>query len=181
IAPSIAYTQSGQETILPHAFRMMTLQDPNTDAWNMDTGASSLLNEFVNCLSDIFKTGNSILPTHHRPLHHNNLLITLNIVKKLIYVRQFVRDNYCTIEFDTFSFSIKDFMTRRVLLQCDSTRDLYPVMKPFPIPQAFLTSQHTWHQRLGHPGSKVLRTDIAKISRKRSKPDKHGHGKGKSA
>ncbi|GJR42616.1 hypothetical protein Tco_1310719 [Tanacetum coccineum] len=30
-----------------------------------------------------------------------------------------------------------------------------------------------------HPLDNVIGTDIAKISRKRSKPDKHGHGKGK--
>ncbi|GKE86242.1 ribonuclease H-like domain-containing protein [Tanacetum coccineum] len=30
-------------------------------------------------------------------------------------------------------------------------------MKPSTIPHAFLTNQYTWHQRLGHPGSKVLR------------------------
>ncbi|GJY86977.1 hypothetical protein Tco_0501003 [Tanacetum coccineum] len=55
-----------------------------------------------------------------------------------------------------YSFSIKDFMTRMMLLRCDSTGDLYPVRKPSPLPHAFLISQHTWHQRLGHPGSEVL-------------------------
>ncbi|GJX38894.1 ribonuclease H-like domain-containing protein [Tanacetum coccineum] len=50
-----------------------------------------------------------------------------------------------------------DFMTRRVLLRCDSTRDLYPVTAPSLIPQVFLVSQHTWHQRLRHPRSDVLR------------------------
>ncbi|GJU43198.1 ribonuclease H-like domain-containing protein [Tanacetum coccineum] len=69
----------------------------------------------------------------------------------------FVRDNNCTIEFDAYGFSIKDFMTRRVLLRCDSTGDLYPVTHPSPIPHAFLVSQHTWHKRLGHPGGDVLR------------------------
>ncbi|GKC99358.1 ribonuclease H-like domain-containing protein [Tanacetum coccineum] len=49
-----------------------------------------------------------------------------------------------------------DFMTRRVLLRCDNTGDLYPVTAPSPIPSAFLASQHTWHQRLGRPGSEVL-------------------------
>ncbi|GKD02727.1 hypothetical protein Tco_1177701 [Tanacetum coccineum] len=44
-----------------------------------------------------------------------------------------------------------DFMTRRVLLRCDITEDIYSVRKPSPIPHAFLTSQYTWHQRLGHP------------------------------
>ncbi|GJY05766.1 ribonuclease H-like domain-containing protein [Tanacetum coccineum] len=51
----------------------------------------------------------------------------------------------------------QDFMTRRVLLRCDSTGDLYPVMAHSPISHVFLVSQHTWHQRLGHPGSDVLR------------------------
>ncbi|GJU18670.1 ribonuclease H-like domain-containing protein [Tanacetum coccineum] len=52
--------------------------------------------------------------------------------------------------------TVSDFITRRVLLRCDSTRDLYPVTVPFPIPHAFLVSQHTCHQCLGHPGSDVL-------------------------
>nr|GEX73909.1 ribonuclease H-like domain-containing protein [Tanacetum cinerariifolium] len=38
-----------------------------------------------------------------------------------------------------------------------STGDLYPVASPFSVPQAFLVSSHTWHQRLGHPRSDVLR------------------------
>nr|GEY70422.1 ribonuclease H-like domain-containing protein [Tanacetum cinerariifolium] len=40
--------------------------------------------------------------------------------------------------------------------RCDSTGDFYPVMKPSTIPHAFLTNQHTWHQRLGYLGSGVL-------------------------
>ncbi|GJT11529.1 ribonuclease H-like domain-containing protein [Tanacetum coccineum] len=60
------------------------------------------------------------------------------------------------VEFDAFGFLVKDHMTRRVLLRCNSTGDLYPVMKPSPIPHAFLVIQYMWHQRLGHPGSEVL-------------------------
>ncbi|GJS78895.1 ribonuclease H-like domain-containing protein [Tanacetum coccineum] len=71
-------------------------------------------------------------------------------------VRQFVRDNNCTVEFDAFGFFVKDFMTRRVLLRCDSTGDLYPVTHLSPIPHAFLVSRHTWHQRLGYPRGEVL-------------------------
>ncbi|GJV82826.1 ribonuclease H-like domain-containing protein [Tanacetum coccineum] len=55
------------------------------------------------------------------------------------------------------AIDLEDFITRRVLLRCDSTGELYPVTKPSTIPHAFLTSQYTWHQRLGHPGSEVLR------------------------
>nr|GEU40046.1 ribonuclease H-like domain-containing protein [Tanacetum cinerariifolium] len=49
-------------------------------------------------------------------------------------------DNNCTIEFDAFGFFVKDFLTCRVLLRCDSTSDLYPVTAPSSIPHAFLTS-----------------------------------------
>ncbi|GJR79247.1 ribonuclease H-like domain-containing protein [Tanacetum coccineum] len=73
---------------------------------------------------------------------------------------QFVRDNNCTVEFDEFGFSVKDFGTRQILLRCDSTGDLYPVTNP-TTPQAFLVSQHTWHQRLGHPRSDVLRSLVS--------------------
>nr|GFA26490.1 ribonuclease H-like domain-containing protein [Tanacetum cinerariifolium] len=70
------------------------------------------------------------------------------------------------------SLSPNDFMTRRVLLRCDSTGDLYPVTAPSPIPHAFLVSQHTWHQRLGHQGSDVLRRLVSNnvISCNKEKP-----------
>nr|GEZ82697.1 ribonuclease H-like domain-containing protein [Tanacetum cinerariifolium] len=76
----------------------------------------------------------------------------------------FLRDNSCTVEFDPFGFSVKDFITRRVLLRCVITGDLYPVMKPSTIPHAFLTNQYTWYQRLRHPGSKVLRRLVSSDS-----------------
>nr|GEV21538.1 ribonuclease H-like domain-containing protein [Tanacetum cinerariifolium] len=161
---------TGQATTIPYAFSTETLRDPNNGAWNMDTGASSHLNSSSACLSNVFNTclyssvsvgdghpipvtnsGHSILPTPNGSHHLGNVLITPSIVKNLIFVRQFVRDNNCTIEFDAFGFSVKDFTTRRVLLRCDGTGDLYPVTSPFLVPQAYLVSQHTWHQRLGHP------------------------------
>nr|GFD31257.1 ribonuclease H-like domain-containing protein [Tanacetum cinerariifolium] len=63
-------------------------------------------------------------------------------------------------------------MTRRVLLRCDSTGDLYPVIAPSLILHAFLVSQHTWHQRLGHPGSDVFRRLVSNnvISCNKEKP-----------
>nr|GEV02945.1 ribonuclease H-like domain-containing protein [Tanacetum cinerariifolium] len=180
---------SGQATVMSYAFTTGTLHDPASGAWNFDTGASFHLNNSVNSLSEILRmylsvsvgdghsirvtnTGHSILPTPTRSLHLNNVFITSHIVKNLIYVRQFVRGNNCTIEFDAFGFSVKDFLTRRVLLQCDSTGDLYPVTAPSPIPHVFLVSQHTWHQRLGHPGGKLLRRLISSnfISCNKEKP-----------
>nr|GEX07090.1 hypothetical protein [Tanacetum cinerariifolium] len=169
----------------------MTFQDHTTGACNMDTGASSHLNSSVTSLNivsntcmypsisvgddhsiPVTNTGHSIFPNPTKSLHLNNVLITPHIVKNLIFVRQFVHDNNCTIEFDAFCFSVKDFLTRRVLLRCDSTEDLYPVTTPSSIPHAFLISQHTWHQRLGHPGGEVLRRLVSSnfISYNKEKP-----------
>ncbi|GJW54145.1 ribonuclease H-like domain-containing protein [Tanacetum coccineum] len=153
----------GQATWLPQAFTTGTLYDPTTGAWNMDTCASSHLNNSITSLITILNsymystvsvgdgysipvtnTGHSILSTPLKSLRLNNVLITPHI----------------------------DFMTRWVLLRCDSTGDLYPVTAPSPIPSAFLISQQTWHQRLGHPGSKVLRCLVSNkvISCNKEKP-----------
>nr|GEY64667.1 ribonuclease H-like domain-containing protein [Tanacetum cinerariifolium] len=147
----------------------------------MNTGASSYLNFSASNLSTVFykrlfpsvhvgdgksisvtNTGHSIVPSHHRPLHLHNVLVTPNIIKNIISVRQFTRDNNCTIEFDTFSFFVNDYLTRHILLRCDSSGDLYPVTKPSTSPIAFLsTSASAWHQRLGHPGDQVLRSLVS--------------------
>nr|GFA16921.1 ribonuclease H-like domain-containing protein [Tanacetum cinerariifolium] len=74
-------------------------------------------------------------------------------------VKEFTRDNNYTIEFDAFGFSVKDFLTRHILLRCDSSGDLYPVTKSSTLLAAFVsTSSTTWHQRLGHPKDEVLRS-----------------------
>ncbi|GJV66894.1 ribonuclease H-like domain-containing protein [Tanacetum coccineum] len=167
-----------QPTSLASAFSTMTLSDPT---WNMDTSASSHLNSSASNLSTIFNkrlfpsvhvgdgnsipvtnTRHSIIPFIHRPLHLHNVLVTPNIIKNLIFVRQFTKDNNCTIEFDAFGFSVKDFLTRHILFRCDNSGDLYPVTKPSTISAAFVsTSSSTWHQRLGHPGNEVFSTWMA--------------------
>ncbi|GJX43593.1 ribonuclease H-like domain-containing protein [Tanacetum coccineum] len=177
LGPAPAISPS-QPTSLPSAFSTMTLSDPT---WNMDTGASSHLNSNASNLSTIFSrclfpsvhvgdgnsipvtnTGHSIIPSIHRSLHLHNVLVAPYIIKNLISVHQFTRDNNCTIEFDAFGFFVKDFLTHHILLRCDSSGDLYPVTKPSTIPTAFVsTSSSTWHQRLGHRGDEVLRSLVS--------------------
>nr|GEV80611.1 ribonuclease H-like domain-containing protein [Tanacetum cinerariifolium] len=140
---------SSQATLLSNAFNTITLQYPTSGNWNIDTVGDR---HFILVSNSV----HSVLSTPFWPLRLNNVLITPNIVKNLIYVRHFVCDNSCTVEFDPFGFFVKDFITRRVLLRCDSTGDLYPITKPSTIPHAFLTRQYTWHQRIGHPESEVL-------------------------
>ncbi|GJS54823.1 ribonuclease H-like domain-containing protein [Tanacetum coccineum] len=94
--------------------------DPAPGNWNMDTAATSHLNDSVNNLSDIF---NSSIYSSVAVGDGNSIPVTNS-------------------EFDPFVFSVKDFQTHRLLLCCDSTGPLYPVTKPSPIPQVYLTS-HT--------------------------------------
>ncbi|XP_071729189.1 uncharacterized protein [Rutidosis leptorrhynchoides] len=136
---------NGQETVLPQAFNTATLQDFRNAGWHMDTGASAHLSSSLNCLNTIFNyfnfpsvavgdgnsipvinTGHSVLPNVHRPLYLSNVLVNPNIVKNLIFVRRFARDNKVSVCFDEFGFCVKDYMTNRQLLRCDSTGDLYP-------------------------------------------------------
>lgn len=52
---------------------------------------------------------------------------------------------------------MKDFRTHQVLLRCDSSGDLYPSFeKPKSATALLACSPMLWHQRLGHPGSRVL-------------------------
>ncbi|GKE29015.1 ribonuclease H-like domain-containing protein, partial [Tanacetum coccineum] len=166
-----------QATSLPQAFNAMTVQDYGDSGWYMDTGATSHLASDTGKLTTIsnnsnissilvgngnsipvINSGHSMLPNPNRPLHLHNLLVTPSIIKNLISVRQFTRDNACSIEFDPFGFSVKDLWTRHLLLRCNSTGDLYPVLPSTSSPTALLsTNQSTWHQRLGHPGNEVFR------------------------
>ncbi|GJS89067.1 ribonuclease H-like domain-containing protein [Tanacetum coccineum] len=131
---------SGQDTLLPNAFNNTTLQEPTSGNWNMDTGASSHLNDSVHCFSDILNmciypsvavgdgrfipitnSGHSVLSTPFRPLRLNNVLITPNIVKNLISVRQFVRDNSLQYSgHQRLGFHGSDFIVLRRLVSSDS-------------------------------------------------------------
>ncbi|GKB42630.1 hypothetical protein Tco_0887572 [Tanacetum coccineum] len=170
-APAMSPTPVSHTLALPYAFHTMTLQNPN---WNMDTGASShlanntgILTSFSN--SSIYPyvfvgnghsipvthTGHSFLNTSSKPLHLNHILVTPHIIKNLISVRQFTRDNDVSIEFDAYGFSVKDYQTGRLLLRCDSTGDLYPVTQQpsSQTPVVLLSFSSILHGTcsLGHP------------------------------
>nr|GEW29780.1 ribonuclease H-like domain-containing protein [Tanacetum cinerariifolium] len=87
--------------------------------------------------------------------------ISLNALSGVSYFQtmRLTRYNNCTIEFNACGFSVKDFLTRHILIRCDSSDDLYPVTKSSTLSAAFVsTSSTTWHQRLGHIRDEVLRS-----------------------
>ncbi|KAL4588677.1 hypothetical protein LXL04_001570 [Taraxacum kok-saghyz] len=176
--PQSAPPQNTELTSLPEMFNTMSLNDPGQSEWFMDTGATSHLHSDAGILKSVSdnnsnfassvlvgdgssmpvtKMGHTTLPhtNPYRTLQLRNVLITPAVIKNLISVRRFVRENMCTIEFDSFGFSVKDFLTRQVLMRCDSSGDLYPVTTPTP--QAFVIGPTLWHQRLGHPGHHVFK------------------------
>jgi len=108
----------------------------------------------------VIGSGHASLPNS---LTLNNVLHAPKLIKNLVYVRKFTIDNDVSVEFDPFSFSVKDFQTGTLLMRCSSSGDLYPIptsqqkaATPSP-PSAFAASStELWHCRLGHPGAPVL-------------------------
>jgi hypothetical protein len=71
--------------------------------------------------------------------------------------------NWCSMKFDPFGLSVKDFSTQNVITRCNSSGPLYtmrlpshPPSSPVSAPSALVASASTWHRRLGHPGVDVL-------------------------
>jgi hypothetical protein len=58
------------------------------------------------------------------PLYLQDVLVSPGIVKNLISVRKFTRDNFVSIEFDPYGFSVKDLATKTLLLRSNSDGDL---------------------------------------------------------
>lgn len=161
------------------AFNTMTLteQSPN---WYMDFGATSHLDSSSGNLHSVTKlnignsvvvgngssipinsSGKAFLSSNTRTLNLNNVLITPDIVKNLISVRRFTKDNWCSIEFDPFGFSVKDLQSRKTILRSDSSGDLYSVLASLKPQQhtALVTKSPTlWHKRLAHANPDSLKS-----------------------
>ncbi|GJZ96163.1 butyrate--CoA ligase AAE11, peroxisomal-like protein, partial [Tanacetum coccineum] len=95
----------------------------------------------------------------HRGAFLSTISAILEAIKNLVSVQKFTTDSKCSIDFDPYALTIRDYHTRQTLLRCDSTGDLYPlhvVASAF----ALLTNNHSplWHQRLGHPGDAIIQT-----------------------
>jgi hypothetical protein len=65
--------------------------------------------------------GSTTIPYVGKSLSLNNDMISPGLIKNQIFVPTFTRDNWVSVEFDPFGFSIKDLQTKTILLQCHST------------------------------------------------------------
>lgn len=116
----------------------------------------------------IIATGYSQLSSSSRPLSLNKVLVAPQIIKNLVSVRKFTKDNWCSVDFDPLGFSVKDLLTGTTLLRSNSLGDLYPFpasQKSQPSHSAFLAaSQNTWHKRLAHTNKDSIRSIITSNS-----------------
>ena len=83
--------------------------------------------------------GTSTLSAANTTFHLNNVLVAPTLVRNLLSVRQFTRDNLCSIEFDALVFFVKDLQMGRVILRCNSGGDLYTIT-PMPPPTCSLAT-----------------------------------------
>ena len=164
------------------AFNTMSLTEPSAN-WYMDSGASSHLASTAGNLQSVFKlntgnsvvvgngstipiqySGNTLISSDTRPLALKNVLVAPKIVKNLISVRKFTKDNWCTVEFDPFGFTVKDLQSRKTLLRSDSSGDLYPIPPDLPTHHhsAFIAEPPSlWHKRLAHANNETLKSLVS--------------------
>jgi len=83
-------------------------------------------------------------------------MVSPQLIKNLIYVRQFTIDNNCSVEFDPTGCSVKDLLSRNVIVRCNSSGPLYPLRLPAVQSLVAATESSLWHRRLGHPGHEAL-------------------------
>jgi transposase InsO family protein len=112
----------------------------------------------------ILHIGHSSINTVDRPLVLRNILHVPEIAKHLLSVHKFCLDNKVFFEFHPWHFSIKDPISRKMLLDGRCEGGLYS-LKPSDVAdlkQALLSrlspSRAQWHARLGHPSPQVVQS-----------------------
>jgi hypothetical protein len=152
--------------------------------WIFDSGASSHMSSLSNMLSNfsstpfssiilgngssipIYYTGQSSIPTPTKSLLLRDVLIAPELIKNLISIQQFTRDNLVSIEFDPFGLSVKDYLTKVEIARFNSSGELYtlhgaPAADP---PTSVAASVDLWHHHLGHPHTAALSFMLSEFS-----------------
>jgi hypothetical protein len=171
-APPMAAQGGWDQAGLIAALNQMSLQ--GSSPWVLDTGATAHMSSSDGILLShlpppsfgitvgngttipITCRGTSILSSPTSTYRLNNVLVAPALVRNLLSVRQFTRDNSCSIEFDAYGFSVKDKQTGHVTLRCSSGGDLYTYPSTTTPSCSLATTSSLWHHRLGHPGPSSL-------------------------
>jgi histone deacetylase 1/2 len=116
----------------------------------------------------ITHSGSLTLPFPKRNFQVQDPLCVPSINQNLISVHHFTKHNNVFLEFHPSCFFVKDQRTREILLQGPCENGVYPLPHPrASTPIAMVherTSINGWHQRLGHPSSKVVARMITSFS-----------------
>jgi hypothetical protein len=116
--------------------------------------------------------GDSVLPG---PFYLNNILLAPDMVESLLSVHLFSTDNWCSMKFNLFGLSVKDLITKNVIVRSNSTSPLYMMRLPRSLTPSSsdvaalaavlhalsVVAPTTWHCRLDHPGP----DDLSSLSR----------------
>jgi hypothetical protein len=169
---------SWDQQSLANSFSTMSIVHPAVIDWVVDFGASNHTTSDVSNLtyirpvhindpSSIIVRNGSSFPvtlvgdtTIPGSFYFNNVLVTPDIIQNLLSVHHFTTNNWCSMEFDPFSLSVKDLSTRNMITRCDSSEPLYTMHLPscstpspsVAAPTALVALASTWHRRLGHLG-----------------------------
>ena len=143
--PQAHNTMTPVPTDIETALHTLSLHPPDGN-WYMNTGATNHMASNSGILSHVFNssssnhiivgdgnplpvtaTGMTYFPSSHSPLTLSNVLVVPHLIKNLVSVRQFTRDNNVSIEFDPLGFSVKGLQTGNTILRCNSQGSLYPL------------------------------------------------------
>lgn len=111
-----------------------------------------------NCLP-ITYTGDAHVVTSEGKLNLKYVLVVPNLKKNLLFVGKFTSDNLCTFEFTSSGFFIK-YQTKRTIARGHKRGQLYALddnkQEVLSAIRKGGSSSSIWHQRLGHPNTKIL-------------------------
>lgn len=183
-APS-ASTPSRDQAEFLQAMNHFAAQGNSGTDWIFDSGASCHMSASSNMLSSctpsssfssitladgssipIYCVGQAHLPSSTKPLLLRDVLVAPALIKNLISVRQFTRDNFVFAEFDPFGLSVKDYLTKEEIARFSSFGDLNSLHGvPTTAPPVFMVaSVDRWHRRLGHHHSAILSSILSDFS-----------------
>ena len=180
--PTSPAPPSWDQAAFLHAMNNFAAQGNSGTDWIFDSGASSHMSASSNFLSScthpfrsftlgdgssipIYYVGKAQLPSPTKPLLPRDVLVAPALIKNLISVRQFTRDNLVSIEFEPFGSSVKDYQTKAEIALFNSSGELYslhgvPAAAP---PTSMVASVDLWHRRLGHPSPAILASMLSKF------------------
>lgn len=167
-------------------------------SWIMDTGASHHVTQDLQQLTlsnpypgadqlvvgdgtglNISHIGTASIKTPSKPLHLHKVLTVPKIASNLLSVSKLCKSNHCSVEFFSDCFVVKDLTSGQVLLQGPVKQDLYHLPTSLTIPsthKAFtssIQSTSTWHHKLGHPSSKIMKHLVSSHHIPISPPSSH--------